>query len=167
MAAIESPFIFVGGRAEFAIAALICVVLIAGLLSRRLRLAPSIWPAAAVVTAIAIVTPQTLQNGIDVDLRLPLVVVLILIGGISIQLPHPRPVLFLTVLVPVIALKVWLAATVLHALDRQFADARQVISHLPYGARVLPARIDTGTTPFGVPAAAYDHAHCYVGSNRS
>ena len=148
--AIESPFIFVGGRAEFAIAAIICVALIAGLLSGRLRLAPIIWPAAAAVAAVAIVTPQMLLNVFGVDFRLPLVVVLILISGISIRSAHPHPLLFLSVLVPLLAIKVWLAATVLQALDRQYADARQVISHLPYGARVLPARIDAQTIPSGI-----------------
>ena len=144
---LESPFIFLDSRVEIAILALCAVALFAGLLSKRLKIAPEICASAALVAVAAAITPEWLLNVWGADIRLPLLVLLLLVSGMSLQVCRRVSMLLVLVLCILIATKAWLAETALRVVDGQIAEARAVVGHMPLGARLLPVQPDSRTGP--------------------
>ena len=135
LAALFSPFEFL--HDEFQGAVLLAAVLLAAVLSPRLRLANSLWPAALVLALAACAVPHVLSSTWGTDLRLPLVTVLILIACVRVRAgPVLRRAMLasLFVLTGVKSADAWLA---MHRADAEFTDTRHVLSRLPAGARLL------------------------------
>ncbi len=115
------------------------IVLTSGLLSGRLRLASAVLPAILAVGAAAVCMPSVLFGTYGMDFRLPLLVVLLLIGATNTTERTGR-VLQSVVLGGLLALTALSSAdiaTVLRKVDGQISDMRQVVSTMPRGMRLL------------------------------
>jgi hypothetical protein len=125
----------------------------------RLRLAPDIWPAALAVGLAALAVPHVFDSTWGTDLRLPLVALLLLIGGAGLR-PAGRAwraglLAGLAALVAARSADAWI---VLRRLDGQIAETRQVLAGLPRGARLLVVNcLDGNTGREQVPASSYWH----------
>lgn len=120
-------------------------VLIGGLASRRLVLAPGLHLPVAVLAVLAILMPFWIEDAWGsiwyADLRLPLALALLLVAGLR---PHA--------ITPKLALAVGCAAAVLfvariadvtadwRAVDRDFAEFRAVLDRIEPGASLLPVQ---------------------------
>jgi hypothetical protein len=145
--ALESPIIFLGGRMEHLIAGLIVVGTVIGLLSGRLRMAAQIWPSALAVAVVAIFIPEWVMSVWGLDLRLPLVAVLILVASFSLRLPPSLTPIFIAGLIAVTGLKAYIEASALQVVDGQIAEVKRVVAQLPTGSRVLPVEIEGRVGP--------------------
>ena len=142
--ALQSPALFFGGRADLVACVFAMLVLVVGLVTRRLRLAPSVWPAALAVGTVALCMPNWLFSIFGLDFRLPLLVVMLLIGATSTT-TRMSPILAGAVLGGFLVLTAIRSATIsttLQAVDGQIADVRRVISALPRGMRLLVVEIE-------------------------
>jgi hypothetical protein len=155
---IMSPVLFSGGAADMLTASLGVVVLVVGLRTRRLRLAPSVWPAAVAVGAVALFTPHWLLGTFNTDVRLPLMVMMLLIGGISTteRLRRVEGCVVLGVFLVLTAVRSVAIAEALGTLDGEIAEVRQVVSTMPRGMRLL--LVDTSKGPGPLPPWATWHA---------
>ena len=143
--ALESPVLFYDGRADFLAGVFAMLVLVTGLVTHHLRLAPAIWPAILAVGMAALCLPNVLLGIFGLDFRLPLVVAMLLTGAISTT-PRMGRGLACAVLGGFLALTVVRSigiANTLTAVDKQIAEFRQVVSVLPRGVRLLV--VDTAT----------------------
>jgi hypothetical protein len=136
--ALVSPVYFPGGGA-YLTGAFVLAPLLGLILARGARVPRAIWPALALVALGALAAPAMLLNIWGTALRLPLVAAIVLIGAAS---PPPRwgrraGMAVLSLLAALVAARVGTASVLLHRLDGQIADMRQLVSHLPPGARVL------------------------------
>ncbi len=152
--ALESPVLFFGGRADELAGGFAVSVLILGLLSGRLRLAPTVWPAVVAVGAVAVCMPNTLLSTFGMDFRLPLLMVLLLIGATSTTERTGRGVgaAALAGFLALTAVRSVGIATALQSADRQIAEVREVVGAMPRGMRLLlvdnpPFGQNRGTVP--------------------
>lgn len=145
LVALESPVLFFGGRADILAGFFALLALILGLLTGRLRLAPAIWPVALAVGAVAVCVPNWLFGTFGMDFRLPLLVVLLLIGATSTteRMGRVFGCALLGVFLALTALRSAGVATTLRGIDGQIAAVRQVVGAMPRGMRLLI--VDTST----------------------
>jgi len=146
--ALLSPVLFSGHGADLWAAGFALWVLIGGLATGRLRLAAAVWPSALAAGVVAICAPQWLLGTFGMDVRLPLLIVMLLIGAISTTERMERTLgyaLFGAFLV-LTAVKSADAALGLRILDRQIAEVRGVVAAMPRGMRLL--LVSTATGPY-------------------
>jgi hypothetical protein len=137
--ALRSPIWFFGGRADDLPGDFALLVLILGLLTRRLRLAPAIWPIVLLIGAVAVCTPDMLFSVYGMDWRLPLLVVLLIIGGLSTteRMNHALAAAVLGGFLLMTVVRAATIASALSVLDRQVAEVRHVLGEMPHGMRLL------------------------------
>jgi len=151
-----SPVLFLHDGTNFAVlvAAFMCTVWLA----MRLRLAPEIWPACIPVALAAAAMPHVVASTWGMDLRLPLFLVLLLIGGASFPHASARRWPAVAVLFILLAAKSADAWVVLRQLDGQIAETRRILAALPRGARLLVVNVTGhGTGQERVPANTIWH----------
>jgi len=154
--ALCSPVLFLHDGINFAV--LVGVLVCAGWLATRLRLAPEIWPSCIPVALAAAAMPHVVASTWGMDLRLPLFLVLLLIGGASFPRAPAwrRPAV--AVLFILLAAKSADAWVVLRQLDGQIAETRRILAALPRGARLLVVNVaGHGTGQERVPASTIWH----------
>jgi hypothetical protein len=153
---VMSPVLFTGGAADMLTASLGVAVLFIGLRTCRLRLAPSVWPAAVAVGAVALCMPHWLLGTFNMDVRLPLMVVMLLIGGISTTERAGRieGCAVLGAFLILTAVRSAAIAEELGTLDRQIAEVRHVVGVMPRGMRLLLVDNSNGPRP-GPPWATW------------
>ena len=116
----------------------IAVVLGLGVVvARHLRVSPAIWPAVLVVVVAAIAMPHVAASTWGMDLRLPIVAVMLLIGGMSWAGTAAARWPVLAVLAALLLARSADAWGVLHRVDAEVAEHRRILSLLPPGARLL------------------------------
>jgi hypothetical protein len=145
LVAFLSPVLFSGATADILAGLLALLVLIFGLSTRRLRLAPEVWPAALAVAVVAVCMPSWLFGIFLMDVRLPLLVVMLVIGATSTT-ARMEPVLAGAVLggfLVLTAIRSVGIATELQVGDGQIAEVRKVVAEMPRGERLL--LVDTST----------------------
>jgi len=140
LVALVSPVLFFHDAANLWV--LLALILSTAILARRLHVAPAIWPACLPVGLAAAAMPHLLFSTWGMDFRLPLFLVLLLIGAAS----FPRPgeagqaawrgfaVTAMFVLLSIKSVDSW---WVLRGLDAQIAETRQVLGAMPRGSRLL------------------------------
>jgi hypothetical protein len=135
--ALASPLLFLVDPVQVLVL-LVCVALVlsgAG----RLRLPKRVWPATVAVGVAALAAPEILLSTWLTDFRLPLFVMMLVLGGLTLT-PAPRWRRPLAVaLAIVLALKSFDIWRVLRITDQQIAQMRQVLTALPRGSRLLVA----------------------------
>ena len=146
LSAFESPVSFYGGRVDSLTGATALTVFVLGLVSGRLRLAPSLWPVALVVGLVAACIPTYALGAYNLDYYLPLLVVMLLIGATSTTARMGR-FLGSTLICGVLGLTVLRSVVIakdLRAVDRQIAEIRKVVDEIPRGSRLLVVEKDPG-----------------------
>ena len=121
------------------LAVFVLFVLAFGLLTARMRLSSAILPAILAVGGVAVCMPNMLLGTFGMDVRLPLLVVLLLIGATSTTERMGR-VLGGAVLGGMLVLSTLRSAdiaTALREVDGQISEVRQVVAAMPRGMRVL------------------------------
>ena len=157
LVALLSPVLFSGSPTDLLAGWFALLVLLAGLGTGRLRLAPSVWPAALAVGAVAVCMPSWFFGIFLMDVRLPLLVVLLVIGATSTTPRMERGVAAAVLggfLVLTAVRSVGIAAE-LQAGDAQIAEVRQVVAAMPRGKRLL--LMDTATAGRALPYWATLH----------
>jgi hypothetical protein len=139
LTALKSPVLFFGGWADAVAFDFALLLLLFCLVTGRLRLAPPVWPAVLTIGAVSICVPSTLWSVWGMDLRLPLLVAMLLLGATSTTERMGRALRF-GILGAVVALaaarSVSIAAT-LRVVDVEIAQVRQVVATMPRGMRLL------------------------------
>jgi hypothetical protein len=135
--ALASPLLFLVDKLQVLVL-LACVALMLSV-AGRLRLPKKVWPATMAVGIAALAAPEILLSTWLTDFRLPLFVMMLLLGGLTLT-PAPRwrrPLaLALAALLTVKSFDTW---RVLRIADEQIAQMRQVLTALPRGSRLLVA----------------------------
>jgi hypothetical protein len=127
--------------------AVLGAIALAAVCAPLLRIDRRIWPAALVVALAAACVPQVLASTWGTDLRLPLVAVLLLLGGVSLRpVSTARRAAALAGVIALVSAKSVDAWIVLRRLDGQIAETRRVIAVLPVGARLLVVNTLAGNT---------------------
>ena len=144
--ALFSPVLFSGTPIDMLAGLFALLVLIYGLSTRRLRLAPQVWPAALAAGVVAVCMPSWLFGVFLMDIRLPLLVVLLLIGATSTTPRMERALAgaLLGGFLLLTAIRSMGIATELRAGDTQIAEVRQVVAAMPRGMRLLLVDPSTG-----------------------
>jgi hypothetical protein len=161
-----SPTLFVIHSSEFAVTGVLLLAFGAamhkGLLAFDRRMA---WPLGTVALAAALM-PQTLSGIYLVHMRLPLLLVLLLIGSYRVV---PQPSRIVAVAAAIVAttllFRTTVAADKLAVADQEIAELRAAGAALEEGARILPvlAEGNVGTLrPYH-----YWHAAAYLTIDRS
>ena len=137
--AVQSPLLFWGGWADTLSEIFVSAVIAYCVLSKGVRLAPDIWPAALAVAAASMAMPNVLLGIYVLDIRLPIMVVMLLIGATSttpqLGIGSGRAILGGFVILT-LARSVAIAAP-MQAMDRQIAALRALVAPIPRGMRVL------------------------------
>jgi hypothetical protein len=112
---------------------------IALLFSRWIRLPRYVWPAVVPAALFACIMPHMLLGVLGADFRLPFLVGTVSIGMVSVAPDMDRrlAVGLLVALVSFVTIRGADAFMVLHQLDSQVADIRQVLAVMPPGRRLL------------------------------
>jgi hypothetical protein len=136
--AFASPVVFFGGQITFVFALLLFPLC---LITRRIRVAPEIWPMALGIGVIAGCAPNMLWGFWGMDLRLPMAAAMLVLGATS---PTGRmsPALRLAIMAGILVLtfaRTVSIATTLQGLDREIAEVRDVVAAMPSGKRLLIA----------------------------
>jgi hypothetical protein len=155
--ALVSPVMFTGGLADMLGAGFGLLVLYVGLRTGRLRFAPAVWPAALAVGVVAACMPHWLFGTFNMDVRLPLMVVMLLIGATSTteRLSRRLGCCVLGGVLLLTAIRSVGIASALATVDGQVAEVRQVISAMPCGMRLL--LVDTSARTGSLPPWATTH----------
>ncbi len=135
LVALASPMLFLIDGVH--VATLLAALAGAGLLLRRVRLAEAVWPAALCVGLAGCAVPHVLSSTWGMDLRLPIVAAMLLVGSASLPTGGAwrwPACIVLAGLVGARAADDW---GVLHRVDAQVAETRHVLANLPRGARLL------------------------------
>jgi hypothetical protein len=139
VAALFTPVLFPGPDWIFAVFALLPPVVLLVWAARRLRLHPVLAGPALAVSVAAAVAPSVLFNAWATDMRLPLVLAIVLIAGLTpVRRPGRRIVLAaVAALCLLVAVRSAGAYVLLRQLDGQAAEVRFLVHALPEGARLL------------------------------
>ncbi len=135
LVAIQSPLLFLQdsvGRLS-----LLGVLLLGAAILRFVRVAPEIWPAACVVSAAALVMPHVVASTWGMDLRLPLVGLMLLIGGTAWTGPPTARRRLAASVAALVCLRSADDYIALREVDAQVREHRRVLAALPRGARLL------------------------------
>ena len=139
LSALGSPVVFFGGKVDILTFAFAGLLFLFGLVTRRLRLSPTVWPVALAVAVVAICMPNELWGTWGMDFRLPLLVVMLIIGGVSLTERMGRSLLYAlvgAVITLTIVRSASIAAT-LRAVDVEIAEVRDVVAAMPRGMRLM------------------------------
>jgi hypothetical protein len=140
--AMASPVLFFTAPADRIAGGLALLLLILGLLTDRLRMAPVIWGPFLAVLAAAAVMPNVVHGIYGMDYRLPLMLALLLIGGVGVT-ERMGPVagsVAIGCILAMTAVRSLGIASTLRRLDGQIADVRHVLTAMPRGMRLLVAQ---------------------------
>ena len=139
VAALFTPVLFPGPESIFAIFALLPPAVLLVWAARRLWLNRVLAGPALAVALAAAAAPSVLFNAWATDMRLPLVLAIVLIAGLTtVRPPGGRIVLAaVTALCLLVAVRSAGAYVLLRHLDRQAAEVRSLVAALPEGARLL------------------------------
>lgn len=157
LVALLSPVIFSGGPVDLLAGWFALLVLLLGLGTGRLRLAPEVWPAALAVGVVAVGMPSWLFGVYLMDVRLPLMVVMLVIGATTATARMERVLAgaLLGLFLMLTAIRSVGIATELRTGDEQIAEVRKVVAAMPRGMRLL--FVDTASGEDGVPYWATLH----------
>ncbi len=140
LVAMQSPLLFLqdfpGRLSVFA------VLLLGAATLRFVRMAPEIWPAACVVAVAALAMPHVVASTWGMDLRLPLVGAMLLIGGASWTGPRTARWKLAAVVTMLVCLRSADDYTALRGVDAQVREHRRLLAALPQGARLLVVNTD-------------------------
>jgi hypothetical protein len=137
ISAFLSPVYFPGGSAAL-VGAFVLAPVLGLLLARGMRVASALSPPLLAVTLAALAAPAILLNIWGIAFRLPFVVAIVLIAAVSPRrLNRPAACAVLASLAALIGIRAWTATALLHKLDAQVGQIRQVVAQLPIGARLL------------------------------
>jgi len=148
LTALLSPVAFPGARFDLIILGFSLVVLAAGLLMRKLRLATAMHMPLAALGLAAVAMPILLSGVWGIDYRLPVVFVYLLIASCEWRDVRAR-IAFPTALVMVLLLAANIGSIVLawQPLGKRFDEFRAALQVIPRGARVIAFREDVGVDP--------------------
>jgi hypothetical protein len=135
--ALASPLVFLIDPVQLMV--LLACVALSILAAQRLRLPPKVWPAALAVGLAALATPEILLSTWLTDFRLPLFLMMLLLGGFTLNQPARWRWPLAGALLAITALKSLDVWRVLHVMDEQVAEMRQVLAALPRGSTLLVA----------------------------
>lgn len=131
---------------------LFAIVTAAILLAPRLTIAPQVWWPLASLTVAFLVLPHRLGQATFVDFRLPLCLVLILIGGTAWRNPaDPARSRVAALTCALLAVRLAFLYPQWAAWQADYAELRAAFDLLPTGARLLPLESEPGTINL------YDH----------
>jgi hypothetical protein len=144
-----SPVLFSGGVTDMLAAGFAVLVLYVGFRTGRLRLAPAVWPAVLATGVVAACMPHWLLGTFNMDVRLPLMAAMLLIGAISTteRLSRSLGCCVLGGFLLLATIRSVGIASALGTLDTQIAEVRQVVSAMPRGMRLLLVDTSEGTGP--------------------
>ena len=140
LVALASPMLFLIDRVH--LATILAALAGAGLLLRRVRLAASTWPAALCVGLASCAMPHVLSSTWGMDLRLPIVAAMLLVGSASLPAAGAWRWPACAVLACLVGARAADDWGVLHRVDAQVAETRRVLAGLPHGARLLVVNTD-------------------------
>jgi hypothetical protein len=166
--ALLSPLLFTVGPVQSRVAG--ACLIIACILVPRLRLCPTLWPAALATGLAAAAMPEIVFSTWLMDFRLPLFTTILLTGGATLRLaPVARNALaaILAVALLIKSADVW---RTLRATDAQIGEMRHLLTGLPRGARLLVANESgpptgpglTGSTIWTMPLLAVIDRDAFV-----
>lgn len=133
-----------------------CFALLVGLFGalawrRRLRLAPRLGAALAILFAAYLLLPSQMMSGAGVDRRLPVALFLVLIAASAPVLPRRAAWLVGLAVAAVFVVRMAVIEAVWLRADRIYAAAIAVIDRLPPGAKlavaVPPREVNAGAIP--------------------
>ena len=137
--AMASPVLFFAAPADRIAGGLALFLLIFGLLTNRLRMAPVIWGPFFAVLAVAAVMPNVVHGIFGMDYRLPLMLALLLIAGAGVteRMGPLAGSLAISCILAMTAVRSVGIASTLRRLDGQISEVRQVLATMPRGMRLL------------------------------
>ena len=135
LVAIWSPMLFLHDPVGFF--SLLAVLFLGLAVLRFVRVAPAIWPAVAVVSCVAVVMPHVVASTWGMDLRLPLVSIMLLIGGTSWAGPRTARWKLTAIVLALVCLRAADDLGALRGVDAQVREHRRILATLPRGARLL------------------------------
>ncbi len=135
LVALASPAMFLVDRVH--VATILAALAGAAMLLRRVRLADAVWPAALCVALAGCAVPHVLSSTWGMDLRLPIVAAMLLVGGASIPAAGAWRLPACVVLAGLVGVRAADDWGALHRVDAQVAETRHVLASLPRGARLL------------------------------
>jgi hypothetical protein len=149
--AMASPVLFFVTPADRVAGGLAVVLLTLGLLTNRLRMAPIIWGPFFAVLVVAAAMPNVVHGIFGMDYRLPLMLALLLIGGVGVteRMGPLAGSIAIGCIVAMTAVRSLGIASTLQRLDGQVGEVRQVLAAMPRGMRLLVAQspISPGDVP--------------------
>lgn len=144
--ALLSPVMFDDRSGAMVIAGGALVGFAIGHYSGRLRMAGALQPVVIAVGLMAVCAPTWLLGIFGIDLRLPLLVAILLVGTATFA-PMvgrwPRRAV-LVVIVALVLGRTLLVAADMREADRQIAEIRQMLQSLPRGVRLLTIDVSDG-----------------------
>ena len=154
---IQSPLLFWGGSGDALAGVFVCIVVAYCILTKTLRVAPEIWPAVLAVAVVSLAMPHVLLGTYGLDFRLPIMVVMLLIGGISTtdrMGVWPGRAIMAGFVVVTLGRSASIATPML-ATDQQIAAVRDLVAPMPRGMRllVIQASASDDNGPTGRPRA--------------
>jgi hypothetical protein len=146
--AFASPLLFLVDPMQLLV--LFACVTLAVVLARHVRLPARVWPAALAVGVTALAVPEILLSTWLTDFRLPQFAMMLVLGGLSLKLSARWRLPLAGALLALVTLKSLDVWRVMHVMDGQVAEMRQVLAALPRGSRLLVA--NESAEPTGGPA---------------
>jgi hypothetical protein len=138
--ALLSPFTFgfIAVPLDRAIGLLAFAVLVWGVATRSLTMAPQLRLPIAAMALVAAAMPNVLSGSWSADLRLPVALTFIVLAALRVEQPSRRTVgLFAVVALCLFAARIWAVAQSWHDYDRQFAEFRQATAVIKPGSRLM------------------------------
>ncbi len=103
--ALRSPAIFIGGWIDDTVFIVFVLFLVLGAFLKIIRVDSRIWPSLAALSVIAIAMPNWLFGVWGTDFRLPLIIVMVLVGGLSLRMGRSVSCIFVVVVGALLAAK--------------------------------------------------------------
>lgn len=148
--AVLSPSLMYGHAIDFAILGLAAAVVITGVVTRRVALAPALRLPLLALGAAAVAMPSSLMMGWGVDFRLPLVLVCLVIAGMRFdRVPRAVALAIAMVALLLFGARLWTITAAWQAYDRQFAEFRWAARVIEEGAVLLVAQQGRSDTRYG------------------
>lgn len=143
LAALLSPVIFYGSVIDRVLFLAVAVLIVRGLFSRRLKVAPALKYPLLALCAVAVLMPSKLLGTWGADLRLPVVIACIFVGATTLHMKNLRlAVALIAVVGALFAIRAGVVADMWRGYDRQIADFRKTLKVLPKGASLLLAETE-------------------------
>ena len=136
--ALRSPAIFIGGWIDDTVFIVFVLFLVLGaFLKQIIRVDSRIWPSLAALSVIAIAMPNWLFGVWGTDFRLPLIIVMVLVGGLSLRMGRSVSCIFVVVVGALLAAKSISALLAFQGAEIVLNDTRSVVAEIPRGAQIL------------------------------